>query len=75
MGRLILLCHEPFSANIQSYSACHIDCIVMDGLIKWRFTSLYGNPSIALRNQSLQLLCRLSGIHEINRLPWLLGGI
>lgn len=47
---------------------------MMDGLNKWRFTGFYVHSSVTLRNISWQLLLRLSGNHELNQLPWLVGG-
>lgn len=46
----------------------------MDGLTQWRFTGFYGNHVAILRNQSWQLLRRLSGIQELIFFSWLVGG-
>lgn len=73
-GGLILMWREPFSVNIQSYSDGHIDCIVSNNDSPWRFTGFYGNSVVNLRRQSWQLLQRLANIHELNMLPWLVGG-
>lgn len=73
-GGLVLLWREPFEVCIKSYSVGHIDCIISYGCKSWRFTGFYGSSVSALRHQSWQLLRRLAGMHELNSLPWLVGG-
>lgn len=70
----MLLWKEPVEVHIQSYSAGHIDCIIQNGSLLWRFTGFYGNPVISLRYSSWQLLRRIASIHELKHLPWVVGG-
>ncbi|XP_073153714.1 uncharacterized protein [Henckelia pumila] len=73
-GGLCLLWREPLVVSIKSFSKGHIDCMVEHNDKKWRFTGLYGNPDTSLRFHSWLLLQRLAGIHELQGLPWLVGG-
>lgn len=72
-GGLLILWRDPMEVSIRSYYVGHIDCIVRNGS-SWRFTGLYGNPVVSLRQASWQLLGRLSSICEQNQLPWLVRG-
>lgn len=40
----------------------------------WRFTGFYGNPNSTSSTFSWKLLSRLYNIHELQHLPWLVGG-
>lgn len=73
-GGLILLLKDRVNIHIQSFSKGHIDCIPHFNQNIWRFTVFYGNPLVAWRNYSWDLLRRISTIPELMGLPWLVGG-
>jgi hypothetical protein len=55
-----------------SYSPSHIDAIVSQaGCDNWRFTGFYGNPEVAQRHHSWELLRQLNRVAGI---PWLVMG-
>lgn len=70
----MILWKAPFEVSIKSYSSGHIDCCVFYENSTWRFTGFYGNPVASLRDSSWELLRRLHEIHELQDLPWLIGG-
>lgn len=55
-GGLILLWKDPFDITVKSYMSGHIDCIVQHGDKSWRFTGFHGNPNMANRHMSWELL-------------------
>ena len=72
-GALALFWKIDIRMVVQKVSLAPIDVIV-DGADKfgpWHLTSFYGNPSIALRVESWNLLKSLSGVSQ---LPWLVVG-
>lgn len=73
-GGLMLLWKDSFDIQIKSFSQGHIDCVIRHSQITWRFTGFYGNPVVALRSSSWELIRRLFSMSELAHLPWLLGG-
>ena len=71
-GGLALLWDASLVVQIKSYSTYHIDAEVelLTGL-RWRFTGFYGNPEVALRSRSWELLRQLNATSD---LPWLIMG-
>lgn len=59
--------------KVQIYSPNHIDAIVSEeqGARKWRFTGFYKHPETSSRNESWDLLERLSTRSD---LPWVCMG-
>ncbi|XP_075478889.1 uncharacterized protein LOC142519745 [Primulina tabacum] len=57
-----------------SYSSGHIDSIVQHGEKRWRFTGFYGHPEANNRHFYWTLLRRLSCMHDLGKLPWIVGG-
>ena len=59
-GGLLLLWHEDWDVELQSYSTGHIDVLVRipksDSSFTFFFTGFYGNPIATLRKDSWQLL-------------------
>lgn len=68
-GGLALLWKSSLTVDVQSFSDSHIDAIVKpeDGSEEWRFTGFYRNPKTSKRDESWQLLQRLS---KGNTLSW-----
>ncbi|XP_073051733.1 uncharacterized protein [Primulina eburnea] len=73
-GGLMLLWKDPLNIKIHSYTSGHIDCTVQQGDKFWRFTGFYGQPDTGCRHLSWNLLRRLSGLTELQGLPWIVGG-
>ncbi|XP_073308305.1 uncharacterized protein [Primulina huaijiensis] len=73
-GGLILLWKDPFYVALRSFTSGHIDCIIIHGEKRWRFTGFYGHPDTACRHLSWELLYRLYGMSDMRGLPWLVGG-
>ncbi|XP_073132022.1 uncharacterized protein [Henckelia pumila] len=73
-GGLCLLWKDPMKVSIKSYSQGHIDCVISQKRLVWRFTGFYGNPNTSLRHLYWSLLRRLSNMGEFSELPWLIGG-
>ncbi|XP_073057177.1 uncharacterized protein [Primulina eburnea] len=73
-GGLIMLWKEPLNVTVFSYSSGHIDSIVQHGDKRWRFTGFYGHPEANNRHISWTLLRRLSCMHDLSMLPWIVGG-
>lgn len=71
---LFIFWKDLLDVTILSYNIGHIDCTVNHLGKKWRFTGFYGNPYSSKRHLSWDLLRRLKGLHEVNELPWLVGG-
>uniref|UniRef100_A0A803NGK6 CCHC-type domain-containing protein n=1 Tax=Cannabis sativa TaxID=3483 RepID=A0A803NGK6_CANSA len=71
-GGLALLWKTPFTVQLNSFNAYHIDAwINTDEDLTWRFTGFYRDPDHSQRKHSWQLLRRLA---ENNNGPWLCGG-
>ncbi|CAB4314213.1 unnamed protein product [Prunus armeniaca] len=58
--------------SIRSFSSGHID-VMIEGVAQtcFRFTSFYGNPKLASRKHSWELLCHLADGYSG---PWVVGG-
>ncbi|XP_057811420.1 uncharacterized protein LOC131025639 [Salvia miltiorrhiza] len=72
-GGLMLLWNEPCVVNVSSFSDGHIDCVIQNNDILWRFTGFYGNPDVQKRHHSWTLMQRLATSGMLN-IPWLIGG-
>ena len=71
-GGLALLWKTDFQVDVQSRSERHID-VIIDHRVDdaWRFTSFYGDPNTASRENSWSLLRDLSNRFS---LPWICLG-
>ncbi|XP_050231894.1 uncharacterized protein LOC126680759 [Mercurialis annua] len=70
-GGLALLWQCTGSVSIKSYSKFHIDCLIEEKNVLWRFTGIYGNPIASQRVHTWTLLNRLNDLYDV---PWLVGG-
>lgn len=70
-GGLMLLWNNNLDVQVMSYSLGHIDMVIKESDRNWHFTGIYGNPVTHRRSETWVLLKRL---HNINNLPWILGG-
>ena len=57
--------------DIQTSSSHHIDALIKQEGVVWRFTGFYGHPETSRRGESWDLLRQL---HASFSLPWLLLG-
>ncbi|XP_073130129.1 uncharacterized protein [Henckelia pumila] len=73
-GGLALFWKSPAIVSVKSFSQGHIDCIIQEDDVIWKFTGFYGHPEAALRRISWDLLQRLKAISELRDFPWLVGG-
>lgn len=74
-GGLILAWKNYLNVNVRSYSKGHIDTLITDNAHKiWRVTGFYGNPEVANRKFSWDLLRRLGEDAECKDIPWIVGG-
>lgn len=70
-GGLILMWEEGIQAQVLSSSEGHIDVVIKDDKGWWRFTGFYGNPESHRREDSWELLERLS---QASKLLWIVRG-
>lgn len=73
-GGLILLWKEPLNVTVLYFSFGHINSTVHHGKKRWRFTGFYGHPEANNKHLSWTFPRRLSCIHELSRLSWIVGG-
>ncbi|BFG30893.1 hypothetical protein CerSpe_171670 [Prunus speciosa] len=71
-GGLALLWRHGVKVSIRSFSSGHIDAMI-EGVTQncFRFTGFYGNPDLASRKHSWELLHRLADGYSG---PWVVGG-
>ncbi|XP_073152537.1 uncharacterized protein [Henckelia pumila] len=72
-----LLSHQcrQWLRGFQFDGCFSVDCDRRRGeSLQWRFTGFYGNPEASFHSSSWELLRRIYGIHELQQLPWLVGG-
>ncbi|KAL0374993.1 UNVERIFIED_CONTAM: hypothetical protein Sradi_3415000 [Sesamum radiatum] len=72
-GGLILLWRKDANLVIQSFSSAHIDTNIAleTEEVGWRFTGIYGQPDVARRDKTWQLLRQLS---RLSYQSWLCTG-
>lgn len=70
-GELLLLWKDDWDVTIQSFLKGHIDAEVasLDG-DAWHFTRFYGNPNMANRRLSWELLLQTMGYELENMVMW-----
>ena len=72
-GGMTLLCVRDLDAEIKSFSRYHINAIVIDPKVgfKWRMTGFYGNPKTSSRKESWSFLRFLNSQYQM---PWMCLG-
>ena len=70
-GGLALLWGDNMDVDVQTSSPHHIDALINQNDVAWRFTSFHGHPETSQRGESWDLLRKL---HTFFSLPWLLLG-
>ena len=70
-GGLALLWRDGVDVDIQTSSSHHIDALIKQEGVAWRFTGFYGHPITSRRRESWDLLRQL---HASFSFPWLLLG-
>ena len=70
-GGLALLWCDNVDIDIQTSSPHHIDALLNQNSIVWRFTGFYGHPETSKRGESRDIMRQL---HTSHSLPWFLIG-
>ena len=70
-GGLALLWHDNVDIDVQISSSHHIDALINQNGVVWRFTGFYGHPETLRRGESWDLMRQL---HSSYSLPWFLIG-
>ena len=70
-GGLALLWRDNVDIDVQTSSPHHIDALINQNGVVWRFTGFYGHPETSRRGESWELMRRL---HALLSLPWFLIG-
>ena len=70
-GGLALLWKDDVELHVQTYSPHHIDALIKEENLFWRFTGFYGWPEEQRKHDSWQLLRHL---HARSSHPWLCCG-
>jgi len=72
-GGLAFLWNSESNLEVHNYSRRHINIVVKDGENNplWKLTGFYGNPNLARRAESWELLQFLNTCHPV---PWLYAG-
>ena len=71
VGGLALLWHDNVDIDVQISSSHHIDALINQNGVVWRFTGFYGHPETLRRGESWDLMRQL---HSSYSLPWFLIG-
>ncbi|XP_075649855.1 uncharacterized protein LOC142620359 [Castanea sativa] len=70
-GGLALLWRDNVEIDVQTSSPHHIDALINQNGVVWRFTRFYGHPETSKREEFWELMRQL---HVSHSLPWLLIG-
>lgn len=70
-GGLALLWWDNVDVDVQTSSPHHINALINQNGVIWRFTGFYGHPDTSRRSESWELMRQLNTLFS---LPWLLLG-